>query len=170
MTFRPKRIFLADDNQEWRESVKKVLVEAGHEIVLEASRGDEAMEMANKAVDLGIEVLVTDKHMPNSTDGEKLASTLNESIKSLLIVSISSDPFLGIWPDPNFDPTKPYSKDFQDFDINARERNKGADLTAYRVNWDLKELARQIGELEFSLTSQSGLETIQKFSRYKEVK
>ena len=43
MPFTPKRIFLAEDDNDFREKVKRALVEAGHQVLVEADSGKRAL-------------------------------------------------------------------------------------------------------------------------------
>lgn len=65
------RILLVDDNHDVRACMRRVLVQAGHDVV-EAGSGDAGAALIRDAVHF--DLLVTDIHMPGSRDGVMLAA------------------------------------------------------------------------------------------------
>ena len=162
MDFRPKRIFLADDDDKFREKIKTALVEAGHQIVIETNSGDKALSLVDEAVAREVEVAILDCHMPYKEDGEKIAGALNSKIPTLIIASISSS-WSGVWLDPNYDKDHPYHTDLSDYDVNGRKRYKKPDLSLSEVGWNPERFAQLIGTTEFSLRNGKELEGLPKF-------
>jgi CheY-like chemotaxis protein len=160
MTFVPKNIFLADDNDKQRSEIKKALEAKGHRVVLEAANGKAALELASKARELGIDIAVLDCYMPDKDDGVNVAGALNAEIPSLLVVSASSM-WIGTWKDPNFDETKPYNQDFYSYDINGRSELKGPDFYVDQVGWNFDLLAERLGEMTFSLRDERRIQSLE---------
>ncbi|KKR71133.1 MAG: hypothetical protein UU12_C0007G0004 [Candidatus Woesebacteria bacterium GW2011_GWA2_40_7b] len=165
MNFRPKRIFLAEDDEKEREKFKKALQEAGHTVVIEAESREKALSLMDEALAKEVEVAVLDGYMPDKGDGQKVAAELNKILPNLIVVSVSSM-FLGVWKDPNFDETKPYHPDLKNYDTNGRHEFRGPDFTADQVDWDLEKLAQWIGETEFSLPIESELKKLPTFLEF----
>ena len=65
----PMRLFICDDNKEYRSLARMVLEMAGHEIVGEAGDGEEAIAQAPAAEP---EVVLLDLNMPNMNGFEAL--------------------------------------------------------------------------------------------------
>lgn len=161
MTFRPKKIFLADDNNDFRSTLREALEGKGHNIVVEATNGEEARRSVQLAHELGVEVAVLDCHMPNPKDGPEIAGELNALIPRLLVVSVS-DQWKGVWLDPNFDREHPHpNSPYGDYDINGRGKYRNPDYYVNWAKWDLKKLAEQIGELEFNIRDERMLEGLE---------
>lgn len=161
MMFRPKNIFLADDDNNFRPKLRAVLEGKGHNVVIEAVNGKEARQSVQLARELGVEVAVLDCHMPNREDGPEIAGMLNAEIPNLLVVSVS-DQWGGVWLDPNFNRECPHPKSpYGNYDINGREEYKGPDYYVNRVGWDLVQLSEQIGELEFNIRDVRTLEGLE---------
>ena len=161
MAFRPKNIFLADDDNNFRPRLRAALEEKGHRIVIEAVNGEEARRSVQLASGLGVEVAVLDCHMPNPEDGPEIAGMLNAEIQNLLVVSVS-DQWRGVWLDPNFDRENPHPKSpYGNYDINGRGEHKGPDYYANWAGWDLDKLSEQVGKLEFSIRDERTLEGLE---------
>jgi len=165
MSFEPKLIFLADDDDRYRERVKKALVEAGHSIVIEVDSGKKALSLVDEAVSKKVQVAVLDGYMPDEGDGNRVASELNRRLPNLIVVSIATLG-LDVWKDPNFDETKPYHPDLQSYDINGRQKYKGADFSISNVRGDYKKFAQLIGETDFTLKLDEELATLPEFLEF----
>jgi DNA-binding NarL/FixJ family response regulator len=63
------KLFLCDDNEQYRSLIKMVLEMAGHEIVGEASDGDEVLAQAPAATP---DVILLDLNMPNKSGFDAL--------------------------------------------------------------------------------------------------
>ena len=148
-----KKIFLAEDDHEYRQTVKEIMEYTGHQVVIETENFKEAISRIGEAVEAGVEVLITDRYMPNANDGETLAGELNAKIPELMIVSISRN-WSGVWEDPLYNEAQPFpvKKPWQ-YDLHGRSRFKGPDLHAEQIG-DLTVLARKIDEWSFSLVNE----------------
>src|SRR3989304_275773 len=156
MPFTPKRIFLAEDDNDFREKVKRALVAAGHQVLVEADSGKRALILVQENAERGIQVAVLDCHMPGPDDGKTVARVLNERIPHLVVASISSL-WSGVWKDPNFNKENPYHPDLPSYDINGREEYTEPDLYLEWVNGNLRKFADLIGTTEFSLRREKEL-------------
>lgn len=161
MPFRPKRIFLADDDDRFRPQIKAALEAAGHQVVIEARNGQEARARIKDAKELGVEVAVLDCRMPNIEDGPEIAGALNQFIPELLVVSIS-DQWRGVWIDPNYDRGNPHpNSPFGQEDINGRQEDRDPDFYAKWVGFRVDEIAQKIGEMEFNIRDERSLEILE---------
>ncbi len=77
------RLFLCDDNAQYRQLVKLVLERSGHEVVGEAGDGQEAIERAPEA---GAEVLLLDLNMPGVNGLEALPRLRDALPETKLVV------------------------------------------------------------------------------------
>lgn len=79
-------ILLVDDDHNVRASMRRALVQAGHDVT-EAESGDDAAALIEEAAPF--DLLVTDVRMPGSCDGVALASCWRETVpgRPLLFVS-----------------------------------------------------------------------------------
>lgn len=84
----PKRVFVVDDSQTVRESVRISLEKFGYEI-FEAEDGEEAI---SKLSTIDVDLLITDLHMPN-LGGIELAGQVRKMSKKrfLPILMLTSD-------------------------------------------------------------------------------
>jgi two-component system chemotaxis response regulator CheY len=80
------RIFLCDDNSQYRTLLRLVLEDAGHEIVGEAGDGQEAIDLAPGA---GAEVLLLDLNMPRLSGWDALPR-LREALPDTKIVILTT--------------------------------------------------------------------------------
>lgn len=88
-------ILLVDDDHHVRASMRRVLVQAGHNVV-EAGSGDAAAALIEEAVPF--DMLVTDVRMPGLCDGLAVASCWREKVpgRPVLFVSGCSDDRLDV--------------------------------------------------------------------------
>ncbi|OGD65555.1 hypothetical protein A3F08_02695 [Candidatus Berkelbacteria bacterium RIFCSPHIGHO2_12_FULL_36_9] len=96
------RVFVAEDNSEWQKIIRRQLTRAGHDIVLEASSFDEAMEMVELAQKEGINVAVLDGSLDSSQssmrcDGRIIAEALRKQVPGIKIIGLSG--FIAKWAD-----------------------------------------------------------------------
>ena len=80
------RILLVDDDHDVRASVRRVLAQAGHDVV-EAKSGDLAAALIEEAA--SFDMLVTDVRMPGSYDGVALASRWCETAPGRPVLFVS---------------------------------------------------------------------------------
>lgn len=89
------KIFIVDDSEGVRDSLKMFLEEAGHEVVMEASTLKEAMDKVELIKEKGVDVALLDgslsKSGPPSQDGPFIAGALKGKAPECKIVSISGD-------------------------------------------------------------------------------
>lgn len=124
-----KKIFLASDDSQFRETIRPILENFGHQVIFEAENYSSAETLIPEAVSAGVEVLITDQRMPNYGDGIKLAFSLNEKNPALMVVAASIQWHYngeGNWLDPSFD-TNNLSL-IKAFDIHGRSKTKGPDI------------------------------------------
>ncbi len=106
------RIILVEDDELIRETTKELLEVIGHEVVLSAPRGDNALEAAPglAAVDLAI----IDLSLPD-TDGDRLAARLRVIFPDLAVIISSGRRLipadLDLAPEKLFILQKPYDID-----------------------------------------------------------
>ena len=84
----PARILLVDDNDGVRVSIRRALVQDGHDVV-EAVSGDTAAALIEDAT--SFDMLVTDVRMPGSRDGVALASCWHEKAPDRPVLFVSGD-------------------------------------------------------------------------------
>ncbi len=84
----PARILLVDDDHDVRASIRRTLVQDGHDVV-EAESGDTAAALIEDAVPF--DMLVTDVRMPGSRDGVALASCWDEKVPGRPVLFVSGD-------------------------------------------------------------------------------
>lgn len=159
MSFVPKKIFLADDDSRFRQQTKDVLTRHHHQVLIEAENGIIARQKIFEVVGLGIEVAVLDRHMPNETDGPEIAAALNQLLPQILIVSVS-EKWSGVWPDPLYDSTNLHSYNINRLDINGRGPNRGPKISLALLGWNLDNLAKYIGEWQFTLQDPEGMDAL----------
>jgi two-component system chemotaxis response regulator CheY len=82
----PLRLFICDDNREYRSLARMVLEMAGHEIVGEAGDGEEAIAQAPATAP---EVVLLDLNMPNMNGFEALPH-LRERLPSTKILILTT--------------------------------------------------------------------------------
>ena len=86
------KVFLADDEQNLRDVVRRFVELAGHEVVLEASSLEEALENIKQAVGKGVNVAVIDGNLGTGQgDGPEIARVLRMAIPEIGIISFSGD-------------------------------------------------------------------------------
>ena len=82
------RILLVDDNHDVRASLRRALVQAGHNVV-EAGSGEAAAAVIRNAVPF--DMLVTDVRMPGQCDGAALASCWREKAPGRPVLFVSGE-------------------------------------------------------------------------------
>lgn len=157
-----KTIFLADDDDSFREQIRGALEKEGHNVAIEVKNYDEAITKLDEARKLGVEILVTDGKMPNEEDGPRLAGQLNHLIPELLVVSISYRWGGGRWEDPNFkgDKLHPTHGEFG-IDINGRKKMRSIDLSYHKFE-TYEGFAAALNDLQFSLRDEQVLGQIER--------
>lgn len=76
------RIFLAEDNEQWRDTLRAFLERNGHKVVLEATTLDEGLQLAKTAEQFGVDIAILNYSLGTSTDdGIKIAQHLSPRIK-----------------------------------------------------------------------------------------
>lgn len=88
LTPEPASILLVDDNDDVRISIRRALVQDGHNVV-EAESGDTAAALIEEAA--SFDMLVTDVRMPGSRDGVALASCWHEKTPGRPVLFVSGD-------------------------------------------------------------------------------
>lgn len=162
MAFRPKRIFLAEDNPAYRETAYEALKDAGHNVVLIAENGDQARRQGILARNVGVEAAVLDCYMPEKNDGVEVARELSLLIAQILIASVSEH-WSGMWQDPLYEPEHRHEVNIKNYDIHGRTPTRGPELSLEYLNWNYELLAKKIGEWEFRLESEEGMASIRNF-------
>ncbi len=66
------RAFYAEDDARWREEVEHKLRNSGHEIVLEATTGREALDMIDQLVPLKVNLAILDNDLGDDIKGKDL--------------------------------------------------------------------------------------------------
>lgn len=157
-------LFLADDDDSFRQSIREALEKEGHNVAIEAKSYEEAITKLDEAKKIGVEILVTDGRMPNDEDGPRLAGQLNIMIPELMVASISTRWGGGRWEDPNFkeDQLHPTHSEFG-IDINGREKMRSID-TSYNQFHTYEEFAAALNDLKFSLRDEHVLGQLERES------
>lgn len=87
------KIFYAEDSSMVRRSLKRLLEDVGHEVVIEAETLEDALASIKMAKDLGVRVAIVDGNLsPNDlscTDGRVLSAALKEAIPNIFIIANS---------------------------------------------------------------------------------
>lgn len=91
-TYATKKVMIADDDTIMRELLKGILRGAGHTVTGEASNGEQAIAMVEKACP---DVLCLDIHMPKM-DGIQCLEALKISTPQLTIIMVSGEATLQV--------------------------------------------------------------------------
>ncbi len=86
------KVFLVEDNDDFRETEKLLLTKSGHTVVLEARTLRDAMEKVKEAREKGVNVAVLDGSLNDSVasrDGATIAEALRKDVPGIKIVSCS---------------------------------------------------------------------------------
>lgn len=90
------RVFLIEDSDRIRETIKLRLGLEGHHVVLEAGSVEQAKDEISKAKEIGVQVAVVDGNLsPNDIsgkDGTLVAKTIRTELPGVKIVSLSGLP------------------------------------------------------------------------------
>lgn len=92
---RKAKVFLVDDNENIRNSIKESLEREGHEVLIEAGSLEEALIKISDVAQKGVTIAIIDGSLsPPGTaftnDGEKVASALKKKAPDIKIISFSS--------------------------------------------------------------------------------
>lgn len=87
------RIFYAEDSSMVRRSLKRLLEDLGHQVVIEAETLEDALANIKTARDLGVRVAIVDgnlsPHDLSCNDGRVLSAALKEAIPNIFIIANS---------------------------------------------------------------------------------
>ncbi|HEY5601342.1 MAG TPA: response regulator [Patescibacteria group bacterium] len=89
-------VFLAEDDNSWRRIAHQALERDSHQVLVEVSTFEDALEAITKAKEIGINVAIVDGNLTNEdasgTDGRLIANSLRKEIPEIKIVSFSGQP------------------------------------------------------------------------------
>jgi CheY-like chemotaxis protein len=100
------KIFLAEDNQEMRNALVRILNDNEYPVVVVAESLNDALAKVNEAKKLGVNVAVLDGvlwDLGTTEDGHKIADALKKEIPEIKIISFSASFKLLTWGDFNLD-------------------------------------------------------------------
>jgi len=88
------KVFVAEDDKQWRGIIGRSLSESGHTVVLEAISLGEALENVKLAREKGVNVGVIDSSLSEGSqiDDPRIAKSLRKEVPGIKIVSLSGDP------------------------------------------------------------------------------
>lgn len=95
------RIYIAEDGDDTRYQLCRLLKESGHEIVVEASNMASALAGVEVAREAGVQLAIVDgnltRHKLNGEEGKLLSAKLKEAIPGIRVVAFTSmtDPGYG---------------------------------------------------------------------------
>lgn len=104
------RVFVAEDDAEWRERINRLLVRSGHEVVMTAETRQQAMEAVKRLQELGVQVATIDGNLrkfdSSGDDGQAILSAIREQAPNVKTVGFSA---LGVrGADANVDKGDPF--------------------------------------------------------------
>ena len=88
------RIFLAEDNAWWRKTIKELLEERGHIVVLEATSLSEGKEKADAAKQIGVDIAILNYSLGTDlSDGIEIAKILGRKAPDVKTIfwTVASD-------------------------------------------------------------------------------
>lgn len=90
---RPVRILLADDHLLFREGVKTLLQQVGHEVVAEAAEGRGAIRLAQQTAP---DVAIVDFRMPelNGAETSREIARVSPCTRTILLTSYAEEPYI----------------------------------------------------------------------------
>lgn len=89
------KVFLAEDDKTFRRIAREVIEDSSHEVLIEASTLEDALEAISQAERLGVNVAVVDGNLTQDDyrgyDGRRIAEALRRQIPGIKIVSFSGN-------------------------------------------------------------------------------
>lgn len=93
MSPKEARVFLVEDEPEWREYYKRRLERAGHEVALTASTLSEALSQIGRLEKEGVQVAVVDGNLGagewSGSDGRRVVEAIKNNAPSVKTVGMS---------------------------------------------------------------------------------
>lgn len=84
------KVFIAEDEEIWRQLHREALERYGHEVVIEVGRFEEGLTAIPRAKELGTNIALIDGRIPNDPPhGVQLAKTLRDVIPDIKVVDVS---------------------------------------------------------------------------------
>lgn len=87
------KVFIAEDQEDWRNWVKKSLEKSGHEIAIVASSPEEALEAVNQLADLGVQVAIVDGNLRRNEvsgeDGKAIIEAIRNRAPDVKVIGFS---------------------------------------------------------------------------------
>ena len=94
------RVFVAEDNKDWQENIRRILESAGHSVVLKAETFDDAVKAIEQFEELGVQVATIDGNLdPNDTsgyDGRALVEAIGRHSPNVKTVGMSGLEMQGV--------------------------------------------------------------------------
>ncbi|MBI2314439.1 response regulator [Candidatus Daviesbacteria bacterium] len=91
MSPKEAKVFLAEDDVDWRKHQRRAMENSGHEIVIEVDNVPDGLSAIPQAKELGVNVALIDGRIPNGRlDGMILTRALKDSIPDIKVVDVSS--------------------------------------------------------------------------------
>lgn len=84
------KVFIAEDDEKWRQTQRQAAEKAGHEVVLEVDEIRRALDAVAQLQALGVNVALVDGSIPiGKLDGMVLTRVLKDSIPDIKVVDVS---------------------------------------------------------------------------------
>jgi len=95
------KVYIAEDNADWRSSIKGLLEDAGHTVVGEASSKQKALSAVPKFKELGVQIATLDANLDDPADtsgkdGQEILAAIRASAPGVKTIGIADRPFPGV--------------------------------------------------------------------------
>lgn len=85
------KVFIAEDDENFRKFDREAVTKAGHEVAIEVEDVEDGLQAVGQAKELGVNVALLDGRIPSfPNDGATLAAALREVIPGIKVVDVSA--------------------------------------------------------------------------------
>lgn len=85
------KVFIAEDDEDWRRLNREAVEKAGHKVVIEVKDVRTGLAEVSNAQKLGVQAALLDGRIPSDpSDGPTLAAALRQAIPGIKVVDVSA--------------------------------------------------------------------------------
>lgn len=94
------KVFIAEDEAQWRSQIQDILEDDGHVVVGQAATKQDALSAVSKFAELGVEVATLDRNLDpaniNGKDGDEILAAIRAGAPHVKTIGVSDGSFPGV--------------------------------------------------------------------------